>query len=270
MSTRELCEPVVQLGTSRRQRLQQALQQAIDEWRQQWSGSTHGAFEVDVAEALCRRPAVSGGRALAFAASAGADRLLAMTVPVETQHELVGVPSPRTAVDGAGETASAVLEEALRALCLRLTHAKAAERVNVATLPAEKLPQTWGQYGLTITVKAAGGRALMRARLFPELLMAMLPSQIVKPTEPLSSRRSAIGIEPVAVQAWLGEAEVSLDELAKLQIGDVIVLEATVSSAGHLALPDGRELAQIRLGSTAGKRAVSVVGKSAGQPSRSV
>jgi flagellar motor switch protein FliM len=64
--------------------------------------------------------------------------------------------------------------------------------------------------------------------------------------------------------------EVSLSELANLQVGDVILLEANLSGAGHLALSDGRQLAQIRLGSAAGHRAVSVIGKSTGQPSRSV
>ena len=261
--------PVVLLGTSRRQRLTQLLKQAVEEWRQQWSGDTHSAFEVDVAEALCRRPAMNAGRTLAFSAAAGEERLLALAVPTEAQHELLGIPAPRTVVEGGGETATAVVSDALHTLCSRLARAKAKD-VKVASLPAEKLPQTWGQYGLTVLVKTVGERVLLRARLFPELLQTLLPPSAVKPTDPLISRRDAIGIEPVPVQAWLGQAEVSLGELASLQIGDVILLEASVSAAGHLALPDGRELAQIRLGSAAGKRAVSVIGKTAGAPSRSM
>lgn len=267
MTTRESCEPVVLLGASRRQRLVQLLRQAVEEWRQQWSGGSHLAFEVDVAEALCRKPAASVGRAFAFSAAAGEHRLLAISVPLEAQYELLGIPAPRSIIEGGGETASAVVAEALRALCSKLARSPG---VNVTALAAEKVPSVWGQYGLTVTVKTAGERVLLRARLFPELLVAMLPSQPVKAAEPLVSRRSAIGMEPVGVQAWLGEAEVSLGELANLQIGDVILLEANLSGAGHLALPDGRELAQIRLGSAAGSRAVSVVGRTAGLPSRSV
>jgi hypothetical protein len=45
----------------------------------------------------------------------------------------------------------------------------------------------------------------------------------------------------------------------------VILLDANVTGAGYLSLPDGRQLAQIRLGSAAGRRAVSVVGKAAGR-----
>lgn len=270
MTTRESCEPMMLLGASRRQRLVQSLQQVLEEWRQQWSGGSHVALEIDVAEALCRKPTMSAGSAFAFGAAAGNDRLLAISVPVEAQHELLGVPAPRSIVEGGGETASAVVGEALCALCVRLARAKATTGVNVTPLAAEKMSQAWGQYGLTVTVKGAGERVLLRARLSPELLAAMLPSQAPKTAEPLVSRRSAIGIETVAVNAWLGEAEVSLGELANLQVGDVILLETNLSGAGHLALPDGRELAKIRLGSAAGRRAVSVIGKTAAAPSRSV
>lgn len=264
------CEPIVLLGASGRQRLTQMFKQALDDWRQQWSGGALGTFEVDVAESLCRRPAMTAGRASSFSAAAGEARLLAISAPVEAHHELLGLPAPRSIVDGGGETASAVVGEALRALSSRLARIKESIGVNVTELPHEKLPQVWAQYGLTVIVKSAGERVLLRARLFPELLAAMLPSQAGKPAEPLLSRRSAIGVETVGVQAWLGEAEVSLSELANLQVGDVILLEASLNGAGHLALTDGRQLAQIRLGSAAGHRAVSVIGKSTGLPSRSV
>lgn len=270
MTTSDSCEPIVLLGPSRRQRLTRLLKQAIEEWRHQWSGGNHGAVEVDVAEALCRRPTLSVGRALAFSTDAGEDRLLVISAPLEAQHELLGLPAPRSVVDGGGETASAVVGEALRALCLRLARAKDGIGANVTELSSEKLPQTWGQYGLTVIVKSVGERVLLRARLFPELLVAMLPCPSSKAAEPLPSRRNAIGVETVGVQAWLGEAEVSLGELANLQVGDVILLEATLNGAGHLALSDGRQLAQIRLGSAAGQRAISVTGKSTATPSRSV
>lgn len=270
MSTQAHCEPVILLGASRRERLVQSLKQVIAEWRQQWSGGTPAGFEVDVADALSRRPTLHAGRALTFSAAAGDERLLVITVPAESQHELLGLPAPRTVVDGGGETAAAVVSEALQALCSRLTRAKAASAVDITSLSADKLPQVWGQYGLTVTIKTASERVLLRARMFPELLQALLPPQAGKPAEALVSRRSAIGAEPVAVNAWLGEVEVTLDELASLQVGDVLLLAADVNGAGHLSLPDGRELAQIRLGSAAGRRAVSVIGKTAGMPSRSV
>ncbi|MFC4312685.1 FliM/FliN family flagellar motor switch protein [Steroidobacter flavus] len=259
----EHCDSIVLIGASRRQRLADSIKHSIEEWRQQWSANSHVAFEVDVAEVLCRRPAFSGGRAATFGADA-ADQLLALAVPTESQHELLGLAAPRITADS-GETANAVLTEALRDLCLRLARSNSGEPVNVAALQGEKLSQVWARYGLSVTVRIGTDRVLMRARLFPSLLLAMLPSTGVKPGEPLVSRKSAIGTEAVPVHAWLGEADVALSDLAKLQIGDVILLEANVTDGGYLALPDGRQLAQIRLGSASGRRAVSVVGKTAGR-----
>lgn len=259
----EHCDAIVLLGSSRRKRIADTIKQSIEDWRREWSANSHTAFEIDVADALCRRPAFAGGRATTFCASAR-DQLLAIAVSAESEHELLGLAAPRVTGD-MGETANAVLTEALRDLCLRLTRARSHETVNVTTLQGEKLSHAWGRYGLSVTVKCGADRALMRARLFPELLLSMLPSSPVKHEEPLASRRSAIGTEAVPVQAWLGDAEVALSELASLQIGDVILLDANVTGAGYLSLPDGRQLAQIRLGSAAGRRAVSVVGKAAGR-----
>jgi flagellar motor switch/type III secretory pathway protein FliN len=146
-------------------------------------------------------------------------------------------------------------------MCSRLARPKSDEAVNVTTPSAEQLSEVWARYGLSMTVRVGADRVLMRARLLPQLLLAMLPASLAKPAEALVSRRRAIGAEEVPVQAWLGDAEVALSELANLQIGDVILLDANVTGAGYLALPDGRHLAQIRLGSASGWRAVSVVGK---------
>lgn len=261
-SAAEHCDPIVLLGASRRQRLARAIKQSIDEWRRQWSASSHVELEVDVAEALCRRSALSAGRAVTFGASA-ADQLLALAVPLESQHELLSLQAPGVATE-CGETATAVLTEALRDLCSRLAHSASSEAVSVATLQGEKLSQVWARYGLSVTVRMDTDRVLLRARLLPPMLHAMLPPLAVKPSEPLVSRRSAIGTQGVPVLAWLGDADVALSDLAKLQIGDVILINANVTNGGCLTLPDGRQLAQIRLGSASGRRAVSVVAKAAG------
>lgn len=259
----EQCDPIVLLGTRRRQRLIETLERSIEEWRRQWSADHRAVFEIDVADALCRRPASAAGRTVAFGAKA-ADELLVIAVPLESQHELLGLSAPRIASD-VGETANAVIAEALHDLCARLARQTFKEAVNVTKLQGEKLSQVWARFGLSVTLKMGPDRVLMRARLFSPLLLAMLPSSAIEPSEPLVSRRTAIGTEPVPVHAWLGEAEVALSELASLQTGDVILLDGDMADAGYLALPDGRRLAQIRLGSASGRRAVSVIGKTAGR-----
>jgi flagellar motor switch/type III secretory pathway protein FliN len=252
-------EPIIFLGASRRERLTQLLQQACEDWRQQWSGNSHASFEVEIADNLCRRPALPGGRQLAFATDGAAGRLLIAAVSAEMQCEVLGVAAPRT-IEGTSETSNAVFAEALQALCQRVVRVKSNEAMTAA-LAGDNLARGWGDYGLTVTVKTGVDRVLLRLRLLPQLLLAMLPSEAAKPTDVLTSRRNAIGNESVAVQAWLGDAEVTLGELAALQIGDVILLDTSVSGTGQLTLPDGRAIAPVCLGSAAGHRAVSVVGK---------
>lgn len=253
-------EPILLLGTSRRERLTQLLQLACQDWRQQWSGGLQGSFEVEIAESLCRRPTLPAGRQLAFGLDGAAGRLLIATVPVDMQCDLLGVPTSRAVAESASETANAVFAEAMQALCQRIARAKSIEAMTIAPLAGDHLSRAWSAYGLTVTLKLSD-RVLLRLRMFPQLLLAMLPNQGIKPMDPLTSRRSAIGNEKVDVQAWLGEAEVTLGELANLQLGDVILLDTNISGAGLLALPDGRQIAPVRLGSAAGHRAVSVVGK---------
>lgn len=255
------CEPFVLLGSSRRQQLTQSLLQTLQSWRQQWGGNGHAAFVVDCADSLTRRAAVPGGRCIAFGADGAGGPLLSIVIPADGQYELLGVPAPRSPLEGGGEIASSVITEALQALCLRMSEAAAAERLSVHAYQGDKLAQAWGRYGCTVTLKTAADRVLLSARLSPQLLLAMLPAPVVKSAEPVASRRSAIGEEVVGVHAWLGEAEVTLADLTTLRVGDVILLEASVNGVGYLALPDGRQLASIRLGRAADRRAVNVVGK---------
>lgn len=259
-------EPIVLLGATRRQQLTELLKQSLRDWCHEWGGSQL-PHDLEVAAALCRRPGLNSGRAFAFSAATGDVPLLAIVVPMEAHHELLGLPSLRSLADTGGEATTAVVTEALRALCLRMIRVKAADAVDVSAVQGEKLAQAWNRYGLGVTVKA-GERVLMRARLSPQLLLSLLPPSAHQTLEPLSSRRTAIGTEQVAVAAWLGEAEVALGELANLQVGDVILLDANVTDSGHLTLQDGRSVARIRLGSAAGRRAMSVMGRTDGRTSR--
>lgn len=254
-------EPIVLLGASRRQQLTQSLSQGLQAWRQQWSGGSHVAVHIEPAESFTRKAHLPGGRLQAFVAETAGEPLLVMAASIDMQHELLGLTASRTAVDGGGEVAHAVVAEAFEALCQRLASIKSAEGISVRSCQGDALAQLWSRNGWTVTFKTAGDRVLMWARLSPRLLLAMLPVQAAKPAEPLASRRSAIGEEIVGVQAWLGEAEVALADLTTLRVGDVILLDASIEGAGHLALSDGRPLAGIRLGSVVGRRAVSVIGK---------
>ncbi len=250
------CEPIMLLGSNRRQQLTQSLLQTLQSWRQQWGGNAHLPLVVDCADSLTRKAVAPGGRTIAFGADAADVPLLLIAIPADVQYELLGVA-------GGGEIANAAVTEALQALCLQLSEPAATARASVRAYQSDKLAQAWSRYGCTMTIKTAADRVLLSARLSPQLLLAMLPASTTKSADPIASRRSAIGEEVVDVHAWLGEAEVTLSDLATLRVGDVIVLQASVNGAGYLALPDGRQLAPIRVGRVAERRAVNVVGKTA-------
>lgn len=256
------CEPIVLLGASRRQQLTQVLLKSFQSWRQQWGGSGHAAVVIEPAECFTRRAPLPGGRLIAFGADGADGPALLVAIPADQQHELLGVTAPHGA-----EIASSVLTESLQALCSRMSECVAAERIGVRAYHGDRLANAWSRNGCTVTFKTAADRALLWARVSPQLLLAMLPVSSTKSTDSLASRRSAIGEEVVDVHAWLGEAEVTLSDLTTLQVGDVVLLQASVNGAGYLALPDGRQLASIRLGRAGGQRAVNVIGK-AGATSR--
>jgi flagellar motor switch protein FliM len=74
----------------------------------------------------------------------------------------------------------------------------------------------------------------------------------------IDKRRTAIGNELIHLQAVLGEAQVSVGELASLAVNDVIVLTDVPSNLSHLITHQGRHVANVALGRVGAKRAVMI------------
>jgi flagellar motor switch protein FliM len=74
----------------------------------------------------------------------------------------------------------------------------------------------------------------------------------------LEKRRNAIDEETVRVEAVLGEADVSVGDLAALGVDDVIVLRSGLSQPGYLSTGNGRRIANITVGRVGNKRAITV------------
>jgi len=64
----------------------------------------------------------------------------------------------------------------------------------------------------------------------------------------LATRRTAIVDESVRVEAVLGDATVSVGDLASLAVNDVVVLSGELSQPSHLITGDGRRVADFSLG----------------------
>lgn len=74
----------------------------------------------------------------------------------------------------------------------------------------------------------------------------------------LTRRRAAIAEEPMRIEAVLGEASVSIGDLASLAINDVIVLRDDSPQAGYVTTTDGRRVANMSLGRVGAKRAALI------------
>lgn len=246
-------EPVLLLGTSRREHLERWLLQAFEAWRQEWAANGNDPVQVELAHALNRSaPGADGHRHIdVTAASEATGHLVTISLAVDGQGELFGFNAVRHAVDVAESVGHCVIVEALQALCSRLTR-----RDGIVDVSFGPSPQT-SMYSLDATLRCDSGRALLRFRFSANLLFAVLPKARPTPSAGLATRRSAIAEEPVHIEAWLGETEVTLAELAKLQMGDVLLLSTSLAGAAHLSVLDETSKIPLRIGRVGQHRAVS-------------
>jgi len=112
--------------------------------------------------------------------------------------------------------------------------------------------------GRCVFVLATWQRTSLVLLLHPHTLDWIAFRQPTSLTERLTRRAGAIDAECVRIEAFLGEAEVSLQELASLRPGHVIVLNQPLSQPGYLAMHDGRRLANVSVGTSDASRAVIV------------
>lgn len=264
-------EPYLLLGTARREQIEKSLRQAVDEWRKQWGSGASSAVSIEIAPVFSRPSSASSGpRQHSFeATSATRGSLLLAVFAAEAPAELLGIASSRVTSDGPGEVANAVLRKAMHALCVQIGRAARIDDLSVTVCSAERTQrEPLSSRTLQVIIRSSPDRPAVRLQLFASFVAALLPSSRPKSSEPLASRRNAISMQTLALQAVLGESEVALAELARLQVGDVILLDTLVSGTAQLSLPDGRLLAQARLGSSDGRRAVSVMPRPAIQSPR--
>jgi flagellar motor switch protein FliM len=102
-----------------------------------------------------------------------------------------------------------------------------------------------------------GARAKLLVMVSPVLLGSILPAGTAGPNEALERRLAAAAEQTLEVEQVLGHAQVSLADLARLRIGDVIVLEEPLSKGGDLQLA-GSPIGSTRPGRVGQRRAVQL------------
>ena len=260
--------PYLLLGDIRRRRLQERLGTLVDGWYRTWAPptATEPLAEL-VADGSSRDSAVRGD-AWIFEASRGQEVLIKATVPVEFVRLINGVSQATTAGGmftstaevSHGAFAAQVTEEIVAALCAQVTEAAfpggrcSVERLGqtggvIAVPIAAAARRNCAAQTLVVSILTDKPRPVLELLLAPAIVDALLatrPTLISKET--LNGRRRASLEQPVKMSAVLGNAVVSWRDLQSLCVGDVIVLEQSLSAPCTLQVGDGPPVADAQLG----------------------
>jgi hypothetical protein len=251
-------EPLLLIGARRRAALHDTLVACVQAWRKDWSAAAdpvrvllaeeveHTCVRSGPATCISMRSAAHGGLAWVHAEH---DALAAwLGIAAHAEHS-----SP-----GSHVIAREFQAEMLRALCAVLARrAHIDDTIVDATPGAERSNRRARALATTIQIGASRAKTilLLSSRLV-ELLVP--PRSVERASSAVTRRRPAVAEERVSVEAVLGDAEVSLRDLAQLVIDDVIVLDRPLRAAGRLTMPDGTGVASIAIGRCGDRRAVSI------------
>jgi flagellar motor switch/type III secretory pathway protein FliN len=257
-------EPFLLLGESRRQALIERISRDIGQWQRSWLPDRELPVRVDVVEARGAAVDIRTMEGATFRARVGKEMPLALIVPARSMPVLAGAhPSGMDATSRFADEHSlaATLErEALRRLATALLGGSNAELEHCAGTSAEMLRELGAARYLRAGI-TLGERTLLIALLSPAFVETVAPRRSAAATaERVERRRAAALIESVAVEALLGNAEVTVSELAALALGDVIVLDRKLTDAGDLSVRNGERIGDITLGQLDGRRAVQIRG----------
>jgi flagellar motor switch protein FliN len=223
-------------------------QRAIGRWRENWFGSRPGdevSVEVlrvvssgDPAPAALETPAKAGTRALAA---------LALDLPVSILSQADS--GTTAAIDLLGARIAEELFDALHPLT----------RQAEAALPAAC------DTGVLLCIKTSCGSELSKLVIPAAVLLErrIALDHKTQTNSALTSRQRAIANMLVEMHAYLGRAELTLDQLLGLVPGDVITVETKLDEAVEVLIPDAvstrhRIAACGRLGRTAHRLSIQL------------
>lgn len=230
------------LGESECRDLAQALAEPTSAWAADWFSMSPavdvrvGNIDMDSLAADAARECWTAGEGDAWAAilpSAAARK----AVLARIQGGGEGVAETLSPV--AARLADSCLERLIAALLPRGTDAAAAKTDSVGKMRAGELALSHG--GGAVAGELMLDRCTVPFFLGPALVERYVPFiQSVLDGPPLARRSEGLGKESVRVQVTAGAAELTLDELSRLSIGDVIRLDRKVEEGFAVGLAGGQ------------------------------
>jgi flagellar motor switch/type III secretory pathway protein FliN len=264
-------QPLLFLGDKRRSALLARIAECSRRWRQHWVPRAD-----DVFDATSEAPAAGGypGSVASLATSCwglrAADEVLAvLLLPHATfgwaVQEQGGLAAESVATAGGDSLAEQLEREVARTLLVEFGGVDQRTRVAVERVPAASLAD-WSREARAwiLNVRALGNGRSFTVLLSAARIEALAPARNVAPPDSMASRREAIGENTVSLRAVVGEASMSVNELADLALDDVLVLDQRLGEPVTLVSPaSGTAVTAGNLGRSGARRAVKIVGPAA-------
>lgn len=253
--------PLLLLSTKRRAALRDTLTACVGSWRSQWSAA-HEPLDIAVPQD-CEHASERGMFTIRLSfASQTHGELGDVRADADVLPSLLAIGASAETGGAAHGVTREFLVEMLRSLCRAL--AQRAQVDDVLIEPARVSSEAKARAGyLAVALRTGHGKPRVVVSLTARAVELLAPpSNVQRTSAPLTRRRLAVTAERVQLEAVLGNADVALRDLVNLTVGDVIVLDQPLDRGGHLALPDGRVVAQVVVGRAGERRAISIAAQS--------
>lgn len=252
--------PMLILGETRRKDLTAQLSSRIQGWLKEWAAQRSVDVTVELTDEVAAiEPGLHGSQSV-VASSEGAPHL-AVIASNGLWSGVSGTPDRASNVgNGNGAIAGRVYTKMLHALAETLVSGLPMKIWQVESLSQRSTAdaQFTGTGWYAVKIALGDKRECLSLLLSSSLIVQLAPRE-VKSSGGVSRRRSAVANESIRVEAVLGEAAVSIGDLATLAVNDVIMLRDDVPNVCYLQTEKGKPVANISLGRLGSKRAALIV-----------
>jgi flagellar motor switch/type III secretory pathway protein FliN len=259
-------QPLLYLGDRRRSAMLARVSESARRWRQMWVPQGEETFE-----ASCEAPGPGGYSdpvaslaiscwSLEIASARVAVLLLPHTTFGWSVQEPGGLAAESVATAGAGSLTETLEHEVARTLLAGFGVTDERAPMTVERMPTAQLAD-WSRAARawTLHVRAAGNGRTFTLLVSAARVEMLAPARTVSAPGTLDSRRDAIGDNTVALRALVGEASMSVNELADLALDDVLVLDQRLTEHVTLVSPvSGATVAAGNLGRSGARRAIKI------------
>ena len=249
------------IGDTEQAALRKATQEATQAWAADWfatAPSTAIALTAD-----CTPQAAPSGTWMI--ASIDADAWVAWKLDDQPCREYAQLllDAPLGSIAKPTPLLRVLIDDCLRDLAARLLLAAGLGDAGL-TLASGSLTEWRTGYGSGAVSGCLGGDLPQQEFVLGPAIVAGISAQPSAPslaTPELSPRTDAISSGKTRIELLLGEAELSLAELANISVGDVIRLKSPFRQPLTVKTVDGSPLLKGHLGTRNGRKAIQVIGK---------